>query len=198
VVLTPRMAGAATLGGLGALELAAATARSRTRRETFLAAQERAAELSRPLVVVGDPDGGAWTGTVGRAYDCGELCVDLNGCPACPLAIRADISKPLPIGSDSAVVFVSCVLEYVPDFPAAWSELSRVAGSPDNLFVATVQPWTLTAALYPGAQQTLSPVFEQGRIVSYRPEPVSTWRKVVTVGVLVGLAALVAVGGHRS
>jgi hypothetical protein len=46
-------------------------------------------------------------------------------------------------------------------------ELRRIAGSPENLFDVSVQPWTLTAALYPGArwtavrstdQMTLTPV----------------------------------------
>ena len=52
---------------------------------------------------------------------------------------------------NSAVVFVSCVLDYVADIDAALREISRIASSADNVFVVTVQPWTLTAPL-PGAR----------------------------------------------
>ncbi len=66
----------------------------------------------------------------------------------------ADITKgPIEgIADDSAVVFASCVLEYVTDAAAALRELARIAGSPENLFLVLVEPWTLTATLYPGAR----------------------------------------------
>src|SRR5690606_6543626 len=80
--------------------------------------------------------------------------IDKNGCPACPVTIVADVTEgPIAdIADDSAVVFVSCVLEYVQDLSAALREISRIAGSADNVFIVTVQPWTLTAWLYPGAR----------------------------------------------
>jgi hypothetical protein len=64
--------------------------------------------------VIGDPDAGMHTRLM-RAYGCGDVCVDLNGCPKCPVTVVADITKgPIPdVADDSAVVFVSCVLEYV-------------------------------------------------------------------------------------
>ena len=113
---------------------------------------ERASALGRRLVVIGDPDAGMHTRLM-RAYGCGDVCVDLNGCPRCPVTVVADITKkPIPnIADDSAVVFVSCVFEYIAELDAALREVSRIAGSPENLFVVTVQPWTLTARLYPGA-----------------------------------------------
>jgi hypothetical protein len=111
------------------------------RRRAFAAAARRAAELGRPLVVVGDPDAGAHTRLV-RAYDCGDLCIDLHGCPKCRIMQAADLTAgPVPgIADDSAVVFVSCVLEYVSDPEAALRELKRMAGSPDNLFLVFVEP----------------------------------------------------------
>ncbi len=70
------------------------------------------------------------------------------------MTVVADITKgPIPdVADNSSVVFVSCVLEYVTDIDAALREISRIAGSADNVFVVTVQPWTLTARLYPGAR----------------------------------------------
>jgi len=173
------------LGGLALAEGAFALARWQARRETYDRAARRAATLHRPLVVVGDPDGGAHT-RLYRAYGCGDLCVDLNGCPLCKVVLVADITAgPLPgIADDSAVVFVSCVLEYVGDAAAAVHELQRIAGSPDNLFDVSVQPWTLTAALYPGARWTAVRDADQMTLT-----PISQPQKAVTAGVLAGLAA---------
>lgn len=125
------------------------------RRKAFDAARRRATALGRPLVVIGDPDAGAHTGLM-RAYGCGDLCVDLSGCPRCEHHRAADLTRgPIPgLAADSAVVFVSCVLEYVGDVEAALGEVRRIAGADENLFIVTVQPWTFTAALYPGARWT--------------------------------------------
>jgi hypothetical protein len=116
-------------------------------------ARARADALGRPLCVVGAPEGGMTAG-----YGCGDLTVDLAGSPGCPRAVAADICGygAIPLDDDSAVVFVSCVLEYVQDHEAAVEELLRVAGSPENLFVVRVEPWTLTSVLYPGAERVVS------------------------------------------
>ena len=98
---------------------------------------------------------------------------------------------PVPgLANDSAVVFVSCVLEYVSDPEAALQELKRIAGSSANLFVVFVEPWTLTAALYPGARWAGGPGEPLAGKVDM--QPVTTVRKVATAGVLVGLLALAA------
>lgn len=140
------------LGYAAAVELAAAFIRHNERTAAFQAANQRAATLGRKLVVIGDPDAGFHTRLM-RAYGCGDVCVDLNGCPRCPVTIVADITgKVTEIADDSAVVFVSCVLEYVGDMPAALTELMRMAGSRENVFLVTVQPWTFTSRLYPAAR----------------------------------------------
>ena len=141
------------LGYVALVEGNAALVRFRERAAAFRSATERAVALGRKLVVVGDPDAGMHTRLL-RAYGCGDVCVDANGCPKCPTTIIADLTKgPIEgIADDSAVVFVSCVLEYVTDLNAALNEIARMAGSPQNVFIVTVQPWTLTARLYPGAR----------------------------------------------
>lgn len=181
--------GLAMLGAAGAIEGAAALLRHNQRTGLYAAAEKRAKVLGRPLVVVGDPEGGAHTRIV-AAYGCGDTCVDLTGCPSCTKGVKADITAgPVPgIANDSAVVFVSCVLEYVEPFDAAWNEIMRMAGSSDNVFVAVVQPWTLTAALYPGARQVLAPKRHDDRDnPSYVAVPVSTTRKVLSFGAVAGL-----------
>ncbi len=173
------------LGGAVLAEGGMALRRFKQRRRAFAAAARRAAELDRPLVVVGDPDAGAHTRLV-RAYDCGDLCLDLHGCPRCEVMQAADLTAgPVPgIPDDSAVVYVSCVLEYVSDSEAALRELHRMAGSPDNLFLVFVEPWTLTAALYPGARWAV--VDEDSAAM----KPITTPRKLATLGGLAGLLAL--------
>lgn len=142
------------------------------RKKRFEQAQARAAALSRPLLVVGDPDSGAVTRSwiAGRAYSCGDLCVDLTGCPACPMSMALDITQGVPgVPDNSAVVFVSCVLEYTSDPNAALKDLTRIAGEDANLFLVTVDPLTLTSFLYPGARWR----YDRGQFV-----PVSVWSKV--------------------
>jgi len=175
--------GLAVVGALGAVEGAAAIARHRDRSRLYAQAVARASRLSRPLVVIGDPDAGAHT-SLYRAYGCGDTCVDLAGCPGCPVAISADVTQPLPFADDSAVVFVSCVLEYVSDASLAWQQILRVAGTPENIFVATVQPWTATAVFYPGARRTVE--VRDGALTT---EALSPARKAATVAAIGGLIA---------
>jgi hypothetical protein len=107
--------GGLLLAGAAALEGARSPPRRwQARRNVFAAASRRAASLARPLVVVGDPDAGAHTRLM-PAYGCGDLCVDAAGCPRCEHHVAADLTRgPIPgLADDSAVVFVSCVLEYV-------------------------------------------------------------------------------------
>lgn len=106
-----------------------------------------AARLGRPLVVIGAPDAGATSG-----YGCGDITVDLQP-STCPRSIQADITKTLPFGDNSVVVFASCVLEYVSDVDATIREIQRVSGG--YAYFVGVEPWTLAAKLYPGARRTL-------------------------------------------
>lgn len=192
----PRTAARFILGYVGLVEGAAALIRFRERSAAFKLAVERAAALERRLVVIGDPDAGMHTRLL-RAYGCGDVCVDMNGCPKCPVTVVADITKgPIPgIADNSAVVFVSCVLEYVADIDAALREISRIAGSADNVFVVTVQPWTLTARLYPGARWrgTVSP---ENSTQAVKMTPVSLDEKLATTGAL-GLALAAAFWPRR-
>ena len=187
----PKLAARLVLGYVGLVEGTAALIRFRERTAAFQAAMERATALGRRLVVIGDPDAGMHTRLM-RAYGCGDVCVDLNGCPQCPVTVVADITKgPIPdVADDSAVVFVSCVLEYVSEINSALKEIARIAGSAENVFVVTVQPWTLTARLYPGARWrgTVSSA-ASGQTVDMTP--VGLEEKLVVTGAL-GLALAAA------
>ena len=181
------------LGGVLLAEGGIALRRFERRRRAFAAAARRAAELGRPLVVVGDPDAGAHTRLM-RAYDCGELCIDLHGCPMCRVMQAADLTAgPVPgIAYDSAVVFVSCVLEYVSDPGAALHELQRMAGSAENLFIVFVDSWSLTAALYPGSRWAGGLDDDHMSMA-----PITMPRKLATAGGLLGLMALAIRSARR-
>ena len=181
------------LGGVLLAEGGIALRRFERRRRAFAAAARRAAELGRPLVVVGDPDAGAHTRLM-RAYDCGDLCIDLHGCPMCRVMQAADLTAgPVPgIADDSAVVFVSCVLEYVSDPEAALHELQRMAGSAENLFIVFVDSWSLTAALYPGARWAGG--LDNDHISM---APITMPRKLASAAGLLGLTALAIRSARR-
>lgn len=168
------------------IEGGSALHRFRRRRLAFEAAAQRAAATGRPLIVVGDPDAGAHTRLM-RAYECGDLCIDLRGCPRCQVMRAADLTQgPIDgLADDSAVVFVSCVLEYVTDLVAALHELARIAGSRENLFLVLVEPWTLTATLYPGARWS---GIANERVIAMHP--VTPTLKAATIGGLVALSVL--------
>lgn len=117
------------------------------RASQYNKAVARSQETGKPLLVVGAPDGGVTAG-----YGCGDVTIDVAG-SACPTTISHDITTRMPFEDDSHVIFVSCVLEYVSDADAALKELRRVSGG--DLFAVRVEPWTLTAYLYPGAKRTL-------------------------------------------
>jgi len=151
---------------LGVREVVLWSDRLDLRKTYYTLAKVRAENLKRPLVVVGDPDGGPTN--PGQLY--GDLCVDLTGCPVAPRGVRADISKAnaIPMPDDSAVVAVFCVLELVPDIDAAWKEIMRVAGSPKNVFVVAMQPSSFSAWLYHGVHWIVSDAPPTADALAYR------------------------------
>lgn len=120
--------------------------RKRRRVVLYERAQRLARQLNRPLVVIGAPDRGP---TRGPGY--GDLTIDIGTSDA-PNFLQADICQPLPIASDSVVVYVSCVLEYVRCKDTAWAELLRIAGSRTRIFNVTVEPWTLAIGISAGPE----------------------------------------------
>jgi hypothetical protein len=60
-----------------------------------------------------------------------------------------------------------------------------MAGSPENLFIVFVEPWSLTASLYPGARWTGGLNGD-----SIAMTPITTTRKLAAAGGIVGLLAL--------
>lgn len=166
------------VGGLLAREAWLAIGPRRWRRqEVFARAQARARERDVPLVVIGAPRAG-FVNVAAQDYGCGDLCIDVEGCDGCVNAATGRAEDVLPMIPDgSAVVFVSCTLEYVDDVDLVWREARRIAGR--DVFAVTVEPSSLTAWLFPGAQRRILAAPQPGESggLTYRPLP---WSRVTT------------------
>jgi len=141
------------LGGVALAETMATWARWEKRRALFAAAAERARVERRRFVVVLPEREGAITRAL-RVYEMGRHYPEVFHMRRIPVVSSAELERGRVdrIESDSAVVYVGCVLEYVSDVRAAMDEILRMAGAVENIYVVTVQPWTLTATLHPRAR----------------------------------------------
>lgn len=145
-------------GGLGWLTWegwSAMVLHRQRRRDGFNAALNAKAELDRPLVVLGDPQGG-WLGRIlGPDFDCADLCIDARGCANCPNVVVASPEEGLQqLGDSSHIVFVNTgVFERTanPDLLAA--EIRRVSGG--AFYMAPFSPWTAFAWLPPSKRRVL-------------------------------------------
>lgn len=126
--------------------------RQKDRQKIYKKAQARAKELKKPLVVYGDPyygKGSRFYNMFIKGYGCGDETVDLTGSPGCKNGVKSDMLKHLKSKkSNSQVIFVSCVLEYLNDIEEVFKEMKRVAGGVENIFVVTVSELTIAAYVY--------------------------------------------------
>ena len=118
------------------------------RRNQFKRASKRAHDTNKQLLVIGDPYNGIASITTGSDYTCGDVCVDITGCPKCDNGVKARLEDYLPtINLDEYVIYISCVLEYVDDLPLILSYLNKVPSN--DLYVVNVEWYTITAYFYP-------------------------------------------------
>lgn len=126
--------------------------RQNHRQKIFKLAQKRAQETSKPLVVFGDPYygmGSRFYNMFMDGYGCGDETVDLTGAPKCPKGIKSDILEYLQKQkSNSKIIFVSCVLEYIENIEEVIKEILRISGGIENVFIVTVSKFSLSAFLY--------------------------------------------------
>lgn len=105
----------------------------------------------KKLLVIGDPGESNTNFWFGK-YDCGDICIDINGC-VCDDKSTVIIANKIEnvIGSfdtNSVVIFESEVLEYVDDeyINVVIEELNRVSGG-DIFSVHELQPDTLITTI---------------------------------------------------
>jgi hypothetical protein len=93
---------------------------------------------NKPLMVTGDPNTGNYITRLLPTYRCGDICVDITGCPSCNETIKGKISSILQtLKSNSYVIFLLCVLEFVDNIDSAVKELQRVSGG--DIFIVYVK-----------------------------------------------------------
>ena len=118
------------------------------RRNLFKAAKNRALETNKKLLVIGDPYNGVASISTGNDYNCGDLCIDLTGCPKCPKSIKTKLEDIISkIDLNEYVIYISCVLEYVDELPKILSYLNKVDSQ--DIYVVTVEWYALNAFFYP-------------------------------------------------
>jgi hypothetical protein len=172
------------LGGVLTAEALATWARWEHRRRLFHTATEHARAVGRPCVVV-LPDEESLASRALRVFEYGRHYARIIAARS-PAVVRArELQRPVTrIADGSAVVYAACVLEYVADVAAAMDEIMRMAGDPEHVFLVTVQPWTLTAALHPRARWA---GIADTHVVSMGP--VTLAHRGFAAGVVVSLAA---------
>lgn len=113
-------------------------------KSLYQKAKEAAEVSGKPLLVVGRPDDGM-TAIAGIPDACGDICLDVQGCPSCPVSVQASVEDLSQFGDGQfGAAFVSHVIEHVGDPEKAISELHRVA---DNVVVCFPRAWTLGAVV---------------------------------------------------
>lgn len=152
-------------------EIIHAVYRQLERVRIFRMAQARATLLDKRLIVVGDPYYGYGSriySTFMPNYECGDETVDLTGAPNCPNGVKSDLYEYLKRKpSNSGVIFVSCVLEYVPNIKEVMHELVRVAGGIQNVFVVTVNPYSFAAYFYSDMHSSARQLIEAPPVYPY-------------------------------
>jgi len=172
------------LSGVAVAETAATWTRWEQRRRLFQAADERARQLDRPLLVV-LPRKEGWFNRSMRLFEYGARYPDIFRDRKAPVIYADTLARGVPARDDSAVLYVACVLEYVTDLRRSMDEIMRIAGEPENIYIVTVQPWTLTAALHPSARWA---GIADAHAVSMGP--VTMVHKGMAAGVLLALAGM--------
>ena len=118
------------------------------RKIYYKKAVKRAKETNKKLLVIGDPYNGIASITTGLDYNCGNLCIDLTGCPKCDNAIKGRLEDIIStLNLNEYVIYISCVLEYLDDLPLVMSYLNKV--NKNDLFIVNVEWYSLMAYFYP-------------------------------------------------
>jgi hypothetical protein len=127
--------------------------RNYCRGHYYKLAVARALKVNKPLIVLGCPHNGLGSRFHGPAYGSGNFVIDVSGCTKgiCEDVIERSALKSFKaFESNSCVVFVSCVLEYVDknEITQTIEEIKRVAGCEKNIFVVTVGTSSISSYYY--------------------------------------------------
>ena len=126
--------------------------RQKERYNIYKMSKDASIKKNKKLLVVGDPysgHGSIFYSSFMKNYKCGDITIDLTGAPQCHNSYKIDILSYLKQQpSNSLIIFISCVLEYVDDINEVIKEINRVAGDTCNIFIVTVSKYSLSAFIY--------------------------------------------------
>lgn len=116
--------------GLITLDILFSLYRIYRRINVYNEAYEKSKLLGKELLVIGNPYSGFINKNIFKCYDCGDICLDLNGCGDCPKQIKGDLLEEIKkLETNKYVIFESCVLEYInKNIPEINQQLNRVSG----------------------------------------------------------------------
>ncbi len=135
------------------------------RARLYRQAAQRAAELQKPLFVVGNPSSGLGAMLLGPPHEDGSLLISEAPKPGAQAQLVGPLLAVLRrLPDKAAVVFVTEGLENVPDLPGVLFELDRVSGG--ELFVAHRNPATIASLLFDHHRIYSAP--PEGVVVRYR------------------------------
>ena len=113
------------------LDISFSLYRAYKRYYLYKEASLKAKNTNKKLLVIGDPNSGFFNKNIYKCYECGDICLDINGCNDCSKQIKGDLVKEIKkMKSNKYVIFESCVLEYINNINMddINNELQRVSG----------------------------------------------------------------------
>ena len=117
------------------------------RKNYYLLALEKSKLIKKPLLVIGDPKKGIASKILGPRYGYGDICIDLEPSENNDKVLKEEaISFLKKQSNNSFVIYVSAVLEYIPDIENAIFELQRVSGG--DLYIMNIPPYAPVSYLY--------------------------------------------------
>ena len=119
------------------------------RRDYYNRALRKSRETKKPLLVIGDPTKGMSCKWLGVVYGTGDICIDLEPSLGSSNVLKAEAIEFLSnMKSNSAIIYVSCVLEYVPKIDTLIKEIERVAGDCKNIYLVHTKFYSPVSYLY--------------------------------------------------
>lgn len=126
----------------------------------YESARKHADQIGKPLLVIGNPDGGHTDQVFGASHGGGDICVDITDRPTNKTknykCKAHELLRTIP--SNSCVVYSSMVLEYVgkKDLDETVKHLLRVVGCVENLFLVNIQWYSLAPFIYKGIHRVIT------------------------------------------
>lgn len=142
------------------------------RRQTFEQAARRAELTGKQLIVLGDPEGSLSARVLGRAWQCGAICIDPKGCSQCGGPGERSIQgQPLDVlrtmGTASAVIFDAGLFAKSDEPQALAQEMRRVSGG--DVFMHDVSRFSLTAVFEPGRRRIMQKLPPTSPTIEWKP-----------------------------